>query len=91
MPRKNPYARPHRGSRPHFSVTNTTKVYCEKCDAAYNVLKSKNVDQWLNLHWSRNNCVYKKLLRLQEEETFEPTPLQITKFTTVTMTHLIPK
>ena len=74
MPRKNPYARPHRGSRPHFSVTNTTKVYCEKCDAAYNVLKSKNVDQWLNLHWSRNNCVYKKLLRMQEEDTFEPKP-----------------
>jgi len=40
-----------RGTRPKYSVTTTHLVYCDRCDASYNVLKSKNVDQWLNLHW----------------------------------------
>ena len=73
MPRKNPHSF-YRGSRPNVSLTQTQKVYCDKCDASYNVLKSKNVDQWLNFHWLRNNCVYKKLLRMQEEDPSESMP-----------------
>ena len=73
MPRKNPHSF-YRGSRPNVSLTHTHKVYCDKCDASYNVLKSKNVDQWLNLHWLRNACVYKKLLRMQEEDPSESMP-----------------
>ena len=76
MPRKNPNNRVHqyRSARPRFSVTDTNRVYCDRCDASYNVNKSKNVDQWLNFHWLRNNCVYKKLLRMQEEDPSESMP-----------------
>jgi len=76
MPRKNPNNRVHayRGSRPKSSVTQTNRVYCDRCDATYNVLKSKNVDQWLNYHWLRNNCVHKKYLRMQEDDPNEPMP-----------------
>ena len=42
MPRKNPNDRAKRGTRPKSSLTNTNRVYCDRCDATYNVLKSKN-------------------------------------------------
>ena len=76
MPRKNPNNRvhPYRGSRPKSSVNQTNRVYCDRCDATYNVQKSKNVDQWLNYHWLRYNCVHKKYLRMQEDDPNEPLP-----------------
>ena len=76
MPRKHESNRVHtyRGARPRFSVTETNRVYCDRCDATYNVHKSKNVDQWLNYHWLRNSCVHKKYLRLNEDDPNEPLP-----------------
>ena len=63
-----------RGTRPKYSVTTTHLVYCDRCDASYNVLKSKNVDQWLNYHWLRNDCIHKKILRIHDSVQDEAMP-----------------
>ena len=58
-----------RGVRPKHSLQNTHKVYCERCECSYNVPNNKNGDQWLNYHWRHFNCVQKKIIRQQEEES----------------------
>ena len=45
------------------------KVYCERCECSYNVPNNKNGDQWLNYHWRHFNCLQKKLIRQQEEDS----------------------
>ena len=58
-----------RGSRPKHSIQNTHKVYCERCECSYNVPNNRNGDQWLNYHWRHFNCLQKKLIRQQEEDS----------------------
>ena len=58
-----------RGSRPKHSIKNTHKVYCERCECSYNVPNNRNGDQWLNYHWRHFNCLQKKLIRQQEEDS----------------------
>ena len=58
-----------RGVRPKHSLQNTHKVYCDRCECSYNVPNNKNGDQWLNHHWRHFNCLQKKIIRQQEEDS----------------------
>ena len=60
---------PHRGTRPKHSLQNTHKVYCDRCECSYNVPNNRNGDQLLNSHWRHFNCLQKKILRQQEEDS----------------------
>ena len=72
MPRRNPPYR-YRGTRPKHSLTQTFNVYCDRCECHYKVPKTKNGDQWLNLHMIRFDCIKKKIIRQREEDDYSNT------------------
>ena len=57
----------YRGTRPKYSLANSRKVYCDRCECSYDIPVSRNGDQWLNYHWAHFNCIQKKIIRQQEE------------------------
>ena len=57
----------YRGTRPKYSLANSRKVYCDRCECSYDIPVSRNGDQWLNYHWAHFNCIQKTIIRQQEE------------------------